>query len=358
VRGFRALPEAALLPHNCGIPQTRKIRSTVPRAQHSGDARLRQLIRVLGDNATVVVSGTKMAKELGVSHSATWRLVQQLRGYGAHIEGHPTTGYVLKTMPDLPLPEVLEPLLKGTIFAGKVQHRFRTASTNLDAMEAAAEGAPEGSVFLAEEQTAGRGRGGHRWESKKSQNIYCSVVLRPAVAPAETLALSLAAGLAAQSAVEKLTGLRPDLRWPNDLLLNGKKCGGILIEMTAEPTRVRHVVAGIGLNVNQQEFSGELRETATSLRMAGGSSWPRVALVAALLQSLDREYRALWPAQNVIRRFTEASSYARGRKVHVEEQGGYEGVTTGLDERGFLLVRTADGMRTVISGGVRAIESD
>ena len=313
---------------------------------------------MLSENATVVVSGTKMAKELGVSHSATWRLVQQLRGYGVDIEGHPTTGYVLKKVPDLPLPEVLDPLLGGTIFAGKVHHAFRTGSTNLDAMEAAAAGAPEGSVFLAEEQTAGRGRSGHSWESEKSHSIYCSVVLRPEVAPAATLALSLAAGLAARTAIEQVTGLECDLRWPNDLLLREKKCGGILIEMTAEPTRVRHLVLGIGINVNQAGFSGELRETATSLRMASGASWPRVALVAALLQSLDREYRALVPAQHLIRRFTEASSYACGKKVHVVEQGGYEGVTAGLDERGFLLVRTGDGMRTVISGGVRAIEGD
>lgn len=306
----------------------------------------------------VVVSGTKMAKELGVSHSATWRLVQQLRGYGLEIEGHPTTGYVLKAVPDLPLPDVLDPLLAGTIFAGKVHHRFRTASTNLDAMNAAAEGAPEGSVFLAEEQTAGRGRGGHRWESEKGHSIYCSIVLRPAVAPSETLVLSLAAGLAARSAIEQITGELPDLRWPNDLLLDGKKCGGILLEMTAEPTRVRHLVAGIGINVNQREFPGELGQTATSLRMASGQNWPRLALVAALLQSLNREYRALWPAHQVIRRFTEASSYALGKKVHVEEHKGYEGVTAGLDERGFLLVRTNEGMRTVISGGVRAIADD
>ena len=318
-----------------------------------------RLIRVLTDNATVVVSGTKMAQELGVSHSATWRMVQQLRGLGVEIEGHPTTGYVLKKVPDLPLPEILSPLLAGTIFAGHVHHAFRTESTNLDAMNAAAEGAPEGSVFLAEEQIAGRGRGGHSWHSEKSQGIYCSVVLRPAVPPAEVLVLSLAAGLAAQSAIGQITGLRPDLRWPNDLLLNGKKCAGILIEMNAEPTRVRYAVVGTGINVNQQEFSAELRDAATSLRMAGGgAAWPRLALLAALLQSLDREYRQVSLAARVIQRFGECSSYARGKPVHVEEQGGYEGVTAGLDERGFLMVRTGDGMRTVISGGVRAIESN
>jgi len=313
---------------------------------------------VLSDNATVVVSGTKMAQELGVSHSASWRMVQQLRSHGVEIEGHPTTGYVLKKVPDLPVPEILDPLIGGTIFAGKVHHAFRTESTNLDAMKAAAEGAPEGSVFVAEEQTAGRGRGGHSWHSQKSQGLYCSVVLRPAVPPAEVLVLSLAAGLAAQSAIEQIAGLRPDLRWPNDLMLDGKKCGGILIEMNAEPTRVRYAVVGIGINVNQQDFSAELRGIATSLCIASGAAWPRVAMLAALLQSLDREYRAVSPAADVIRRFSEHSSYTCGKQVHVEEHGGYDGVTAGLDERGFLLVRTADSTRTVISGGVRAIESN
>lgn len=348
------------LAHNGGIPPRKKIRRGPGRAQRPADARLYRLIRVLSDNATVVVSGTKMAQELGVSHSATWRMVQQLRSHGVEIEGHPTTGYVLKEVPDLPLPEILDPVMGGTIFAGKVHHAFRTESTNLDAMKAAAEDAPEGSVFLAEEQTAGRGRGGHSWHSQKSQGLYCSVVLRPQVSPAEVLVLSLAVGLAVQSAIEQATGLRPDLRWPNDLMLDGKKCGGILIEMNAEPTRVRCVVVGIGVNVNQQEFSSELREVATSLSIASGAAWARVPLLAALLQSLDREYRAVSPATrvNIIERFSECSSYARGKQVRVEEHGGYEGVTAGLDERGFLMVRTADGMRTVISGGVRAIESN
>jgi len=348
-----------LVAYNGRIRPSKKIRPAMKRTTRSPDAHLNRLIGVLSDNATVVVSGTKMAQELGVSHSATWRMVQLLRSHGVEIEGHPTTGYVLKKVPDLPLPETLGPLLGGTIFSGKVHHAFRTGSTNLDAMKAAVEDAPEGSVFLAEEQTAGRGRGGHNWQSQKSQGIYCSVVLRPAVPPSEVLVLSLATGLAAQSAIEQETGLRPDLRWPNDLLLDGKKCGGILIEMNAEPTRVRYAVVGIGLNVNQQDFSAELREVATSLRVAsGGAALPRVPLLAALLQSLDREYRAVSPSAHVIRRFSECSSYTSGKQVHVEEHGGYDGVTAGLDERGFLLVRTVDGMRTVISGGVRAIESN
>ena len=308
----------------------------------------------------VVVSGTKLAAEIGVSRSAVWRMVQQLRAYGVPIEGHPTTGYALKQVPDLLLPDALEPQLKGTIFAGKVQHRFRTASTNADAMQAAARGAPEGTVFLAEEQTAGRGRGGHSWHSAKAQGIYCSVILRPQMPPADVLILSLAAGLAAQAAVEQVTGLHPDLRWPNDLLLNGKKFCGILAEMNAEATRVRYVVVGIGMNVNHLEFPRELRNEATSLRLARVAQPPpavlaRSPLLAALLKSLDREYRELQPA-TIISRFMQDSSMARGRRVRVEDQGGYEGVTEGLDERGFLRVRIREGLRSVLSGGVRVID--
>jgi BirA family biotin operon repressor/biotin-[acetyl-CoA-carboxylase] ligase len=323
-------------------------------------------VRLLTDNAMVVVSGTKLAEEIGASRSAVWRFVEQLRGMGVEIAGHPATGYQLKSVPDLLLPEFVKPLVKGTIFAERIHHYFRIGSTNAEAMDAAARSEPEGSVFVAEEQTAGRGRGGHFWLSEKSSGIYCSVVLRPEISPADTLAISLAAGLAVRAAVQEVTSLVPDLRWPNDVLLAGKKFCGILIEMNAEPTRVRYLVLGIGLNVNQSSFPAALKSEATSLRLETGSTWSRVELAAALLKSMHREYRALAPgrgahpgkpASEIIRRFEDASSSARGRQVRVEEEGGYEGVTEGLDANGFLRLRTASGVRTVISGGVREIDS-
>ena len=324
------------------------------------------------DHATVVVSGTKMAQEIGTSRSEVWRLVQQLRGLGVDIAGHAATGYRLRKVPDLLLGETLAPMLRGTIFGNQIHHYFKLGSTNVTAMEAAAQGAPEGSVFLAEEQVAGRGRGAHGWHSARSQGIYCSVVLRPALSPADVLVLTLATGLAACAAVEQMlahhgsrekpgTAAQIDLRWPNDLLLNSKKIAGILAELTAEATRVRYLVVGIGVNVNQPGFPAELRDLATSLRLETGTSWSRVELAAALLKSLDREYRALLKPgpggrESVLRRFQERSSYAQGRRVRVEEDGGYEGVTAGLDTRGFLQVETSRGLRTVLSGGVRALQ--
>lgn len=321
------------------------------------DARLGRIVRVLMSYPTLVISGTKLAQEIGTTRSEVWRLVQQLRTLGVDIAGHSASGYQLKAVPDLVLPEMLAPLVRGTIFGDHIHHYYRAGSTNNLALEAAANGVPEGSVFLAEHQTAGRGRGSNQWHSAESTGIYLSVVLRPALPPADVLVLSLAAGLAVHSAIQDVNPqLVPDLKWPNDLLINGRKFCGILTEMSAEATRVRHIVVGIGINVNQPRFPDDLQQTATSLRLATGSEWSRVELCAALLKSLDREYRGLTKADaapEILSRFTERSSSVRGKHVRIEENGGFEGVTEGLDPRGFLKVRTREGVRVVYSGTVR-----
>lgn len=315
-------------------------------------------MRLLTNHATVVVSGTKVAEEIGTGRSEVWRLVQQLRDLGVDIAGHPATGYSLKSMPDLLLPDVLSPLLQGTIFAKNIHHYYKTGSTNNLAMDAAAAGSPEGSVIIAEEQTAGRGRGANEWHSEQSKGIYCSVILRPALPPSDALIIALAAGLAVHAALQEInSNVTPDLKWPNDVLLDGKKVCGILTEMNAEATRVRYVVIGIGLNVNHASLPAELRDSATSLRMASGSEWSRVELCAALLRSLDREYRGLlekgFEASSILQRFQERSSTVRGAAVRVLQNGGFDGVTEGLDARGFLQVRDGQNVRIVVSGTVR-----
>lgn len=312
------------------------------------------------DHATVVVSGTKIAQEISSNRSEVWRLIQQLRGLGVDVVGHPATGYRLNAVPDLLLPEILGPLLRGTIFDNYLHHFYKIGSTNSAAMAAASEGIPEGSVFLAEEQTAGRGRGAHTWASERSVGIYCSTVLRPLLPPANVLVMSLAAGLAVRAAVAQVQpNLAPDLKWPNDVLIGGKKVCGILTEMNAEATRVRYLVVGVGINVNQASFPPELQTHATSLRLVTGSEWSRVELAAALLKSLDREYALLLAGQDsrrsILKRFTEHSSWVYGKKVRMEENGStIEGVTEGLDDRGFLQVRTSQGLQTIFSGTVRA----
>ena len=353
---------------NSGIAKSGTIRKSEPQTKahvaatsaptlQATDVRLGQIVRLLMEHATVVVSGTKIAQEISSSRSEVWRLVQQLRGMGVDVAGHPATGYQLRSVPDLLLPEILRPLVRGTIFQSRLNHFYKIGSTNTVAMAAAAEGEPEGSVFLAEEQTSGRGRGANSWQSPRSTGIYCSVILRPALPPSDVLALSLAAGLAVQSAIQQIdsrTGV--DLKWPNDVLINGKKVCGILTEMNAEATRVRYIVVGVGINVNQASFPKDL--PATSLRLTTGSEWSRVELAGALLKSLDREYRQLAEdpdaKEAILRRFAENSSWVFGKRVGIEENGSaFEGTTEGLDPRGFLQVRTPHGVLTVLSGTVR-----
>jgi BirA family biotin operon repressor/biotin-[acetyl-CoA-carboxylase] ligase len=246
----------------------------------------------------------------------------------------------------------------GTRFADKLKFFPSIHSTNTHAMAEADAGAPEGMVYFADEQTAGRGRGAHAWASPPGSGLYLSVLLRPRLAPADVLWISLAAGLAVHDAVKQVTSLDADLRWPNDLLLGTRKFCGILTELNAEVTRVRHLVIGIGINVHQPRFPDELRELATSLHIETGRDWPRQDLLAALLQSLDREVTALISSTtsaqaDILARLERSSSWIRGKQVSVDELDGFTGVTEGLDSRGFLQVRTANGLRTVFSGGVR-----
>jgi BirA family biotin operon repressor/biotin-[acetyl-CoA-carboxylase] ligase len=256
----------------------------------------------------------------------------------------------------------LDAALHDTRFAGKLNFFPIIHSTNTHAMAEAEAGAPEGMVYFADEQTAGRGRGAHAWASPPGSGLYVSVLLRPRMAPADVLWMSLAAGLAVHDAVKQVTSLEADLRWPNDLLFSHKggsrKFCGILTELNAEVTRVRHLVIGIGINVHQQRFPEELSRLATSLYIETGRDWPRQELLAALLQSLDREVTVLTSStreaqNNILARLEQTSSWVRGKQVYVEDQDGFDGVTEGLDARGFLQIRTADGLRTVLSGGVR-----
>ena len=250
-------------------------------------------------------------------------------------------------------------LLKGTIFAGRVQRFQSIASTNSAVLADAASkpGLPEGTVYIADEQTGGRGRGGHTWHSPPGVGLYLSALLRPRLAPDGLVGITLAAGMVAAEAIEQVARVQCDLRWPNDLLVAGKKTGGILAEMNSGNGNA--LVVGFGINVNHSSLPPELQESATSLFLATGRRHEVTALAAALLQFFDREYRRLREdgLRPLLGRFAQRSSYVRGRHVFVGESGGYEGVTDGLDERGFLRVRTASGVRTVISGGVRAVET-
>jgi BirA family biotin operon repressor/biotin-[acetyl-CoA-carboxylase] ligase len=257
--------------------------------------------------------------------------------------------------------------IAGTEFAGLVVHFAEVGSTNVLALEAAQAGARAG-VWVADEQTAGRGRGGHQWHSAAGDGLYVSALVTPELPMTMALWISLATGLAAKAAIAETTGLDVDIRWPNDLMLEGRKCGGILVETAVDAAAdrvamLRYAVIGVGINLNHAEFPAELRALATSLRIVGGKAVGREALLAALLRALSQEIRLLVrgndrtdDGEGLLERFAAASSWVSGKRVKVEEGGGYTGVTDGLDPRGFLRVAGDDGLRhTVLSGGVREI---
>ena len=260
-------------------------------------------------------------------------------------------------------PVALRAALLGTRFPSRLHHFPTADSTNTLLLEAAANGAPEGTVYLADAQTQGRGRGGHTWHSSPGDGLYLSVLAKPHLPLREALWISLSTGLAVQSAIRTVTGLDIDIRWPNDLLLPqpacpGKKLGGILVETAVEPGQdalLRYAVIGIGININHEDFPPELSPIASSLRIATGEPQSRNALMIAILRALDRELIRLEAHRpDLLDRFTAASTWVRGKRVRVPELGGYTGTTAGLDPNGYLLVDADDHtQRTVLSGGVR-----
>ena len=253
----------------------------------------------------------------------------------------------------------LEAALAGTIFAGNLHFSPSTGSTNSDAMAAARYGAPHGSVFFADEQTAGRGRGDHAWHSAAAQGLYVSVVVRIPLEAARMPLLPLAAGLAAVSAVRTASGLTVDLRWPNDLLVGPRKAGGILVESQSERGLLAFAVIGIGINVHQQSFALNLATPATSLDVESGRWIDRQPLLIALLESLESEVRGLLDfgaVRGIPERVASASTWVKGREVEVHGPQECSGVTQGLDEHGFLRVRTTTGLVQIQTGGIRAAD--
>jgi BirA family biotin operon repressor/biotin-[acetyl-CoA-carboxylase] ligase len=235
-----------------------------------------------------------------------------------------------------------------------IVHYFRTESTNDVALKLAAGGAEHGTVVVAEEQTAGRGRLGRVWFSEKSSGIYTSVILRPPLSPAAAPVLTLMAGVAAHQAVSSATGVSVDIRWPNDLLVNGKKVCGILTEMSAELDRLHTVVLGIGINVNHSQMPAELKLIATSLRLEANRTISRSNLFVALLRELERHYRLLLKDGNkaITERWAAVSSFARDKRVRVVTPAGEALATTaGLDPSGALRIRHDDGREELLVAG-------
>lgn len=332
------------------------VRTRKPDRTGTTDRRVDALLMLLSENPMIVISGEKIAREIGVSRSAVWRWTQRLRALGVRVKGHPRTGYRIERVPDVLSPSLLRRRLRDSVFGKRIYHYFKTASTNTIALELGHAGEPHGTVVIAEEQTGGRGRAGRAWHSEKTSGIYMTVLLRPQISPILAPVITMLAGLAARDAVQEETGVAADLRWPNDLLADGKKFAGILTEMYAEPSQVRFVILGIGINVNHAALPPQLASIATSLRMVSGKPVSRLQLVVRLLRQLESYYNRFLSAgaEPIVARFADVSSYARGKRVCISTGNeSYVGTTDGLDSNGLLRVRRDNGqIAVVISGDV------
>jgi BirA family biotin operon repressor/biotin-[acetyl-CoA-carboxylase] ligase len=252
----------------------------------------------------------------------------------------------------------LETDLAGTLFAGQLHFSAQTGSTNSDALDAARQGAPHGSVYFTDEQLAGRGRGNHAWASAPGQGVYVSGLLRLPIPARQLPLLPLAAGLAAANAIRQTSGLTADLRWPNDLLIGHGKVGGILVEAKTKSDRVAYTVVGVGINVHQQAFDSDLAQQATSLDLQSGRRVSRQSLLASLLKSLESEMLLLCDPAAAVQfppRVERASTWISGKAVQVHGPQACTGITDGLDANGFLRIRTDSDLVIVQTGGIRAL---
>src|SRR6202163_4476428 len=259
----------------------------------STERQVAALLTLLAENGTIVISGARIAREIGVSRSTVFRWVTRLRDLGVKVKGRAATGYFLEQVPDILTADMLRQRLRGSLFGKRIYHFFKTDSTNRVALELGHAGEPEGAVVLAEEQTAGRGRAGHAWHSERATGIYATLLLRPQLAPVQAPLLTMMAGLSAQTAIQRVAGLNIDLKWPNDLLIHGRKVGGILTEMHAEPAQVRFVIVGIGINVNQEKFPADLSGKSTSLRTETSRTQSRLEVLGQFLRQFERDYQEL-----------------------------------------------------------------
>jgi BirA family biotin operon repressor/biotin-[acetyl-CoA-carboxylase] ligase len=316
------------------------------------DQGLETLLQVLR-GAAEAISGEKLAARLGLSRAAIWKRVQRLKALGYVIEGSPRRGYLLLDVPDKLLPPEVLHGLQARSLAGPVHHFETLNSTNDLAKELAARGAPEGTLVVAEAQTGGRGRLGRQWNSPPGLGLYASLVLRPPLPPLELPRITLTTAVAVVRALRRVAGVSPGIKWPNDLLLHGKKLAGILTEMETESDCIRHVVVGLGLNVNNREFPPELAAGATSLTLATGGWFSRVKLLQAWLEEFDALYdRFLNQGFPEILAEWKVCAVTLGQEVTVR-QGPREISGQALDVApdGALLLRTARGEIIRVTSG-------
>jgi BirA family biotin operon repressor/biotin-[acetyl-CoA-carboxylase] ligase len=319
------------------------------------------ILQLLRSSSSGFVSGARLAATMGVSRTAVWKHIRALEQDGYEIAAVPSKGYRLTSSPDLIIRGELLRGLRTHIIGKSVRYFPDTPSTNAVAMELAQRGEADGMVVLAEAQTAGRGRLGRTWVSPRG-NLYLSVLLRPPVPVGKAPLLTLVGAVAVASAIRQHLELPAGIKWPNDILLAGRKVAGLLTELSAEQDRIRHVVLGIGVNVNMalRDLPPEVRRRSTTLAEEAGAHVDRTALLRLMLEVLDRWYGRFLEGEDAVLAAWKELNVTLGKRVTVSGAGAdFTGIARGVDQEGRLLVRLSDGtLRQVAAGDVTIAKDD
>ena len=295
-----------------------------------------------------------MCEQFQVSRTAVWKVIDQLKKEGYQIEAVRNKGYRLIDSPDVMSKAEIESLMDTKWAGSNVVYYDEIDSTNNRAKEAGDNKAPHGTLFVADMQVAGKGRRGRVWQSPAGSSIYMTILLYPEISPLKAPQLTLVMAIAVAEGIKEVTGLDTKIKWPNDIVVNGRKICGILTEMSTEIDYINHVVIGAGINVNQDDFPEDIRKTASSLKMEFGKQVKRSELIAAIMKSFEKDYEIFVKTEDLsgLQELYNSMLVNLDRDVKVLEPGNeYEAHALGINKTGELIVRTAEGEEKEIYAG-------
>lgn len=299
------------------------------------------------------LSGQELCKHFNVTRSAVWKAIHQLQKEGYEIEAVQNKGYRLVSGTVYGEAEIRSRI--HTKWAGaELKYFASTTSTNLLAKQAGEEGGKHGTLFVADEQTAGRGRRGRVWESPKGANIYFTILLKPQLDPNKASMLTLVMAHSVAKAVGRITDMTPGIKWPNDILLEGKKICGILTEMSAEKDYIHYVVCGVGINVQKQDFPEEIREKAGTIEELAKKSISKAHLLQLIMEEFEKDYELFMTTENLalLQESYDAMLVNKDAEVKIlDPKGEWTGIARGINEEGELLVETVDGETVAVYAG-------
>jgi BirA family transcriptional regulator, biotin operon repressor / biotin---[acetyl-CoA-carboxylase] ligase len=301
------------------------------------------------------VSGELLAKKLGISRTAIWKQIKTLKDVGYEIESVKNKGYRIISKPDVLLPGEIKSGIKTKIIGKKIIYFKKLTSTNSFCKTLVKKDIDEGTVVVVDIQEQGKGRKNRNWSSPEG-GIWFSVILYPQIPPQNAMIVTMAASVSIVEAIKKFTGLNPLIKWPNDVLINGKKVCGILTELDAEVDEINHVIVGIGINVNNP-LDKDLQNIATSLKIESNHDVSRVELFKNILNSFDKNYDYVKSLDyKKIRDLWFSNTDIIGKKVKVNhEKDVIFGIVSDIDESGCLIVNTSNGFEKIVAGDVTFI---